>query len=219
MYNYKEMAGRCHHSKRKMKKLLGGLFSKKIRGTRFMELNKQNLPLILSRLLSGFWLELDMIQKIMNLHEITAHSLEECEKRTTKDGKVQYLITADKIVSLCPAHPYLRYYEKDGSYSPPSDANLSEQLDGVTTSQSLWTMKKNTPYAYSVYREIEDEYQKVTGSWAHTCHSLSVEQYIRVVYELYNYIKDDDIDRKWMLKYNMDMVYSESGKLIPAFLI
>ena len=111
-------------------------------------------------------------------------------------------------VAASPAHRYVRYvYDKnDGVWNPPRDANISEILDGVVVAgrtsrsdQPFFDMKKQTPFAYSVYNRIEQKYQERTGLRAHTCHSLTTDDYMKILDELCIVIEKDPWNREWMV--------------------
>ena len=95
---------------------------------------------------------------------------------------------------------YLRYYEQDGYWYPPSDANLSEHLHNVfVAGRSVhFRMREQMPKSYAIYWALESAYQEETGRRAHIYHKLTDEQYKIVVAELEELIKDDGVDRRWM---------------------
>lgn len=106
-----------------------------------------------------------------------------------------------------PAHRFTRYTydEIRGVWLPPYDSNLSEILRGLVVAgrpyysdKPLFDMKKQMPFAYSVYDRFEQEYQKKTGHFAHTCHSLTTDEYIKILNELCIVIDKDPCDREWM---------------------
>jgi len=107
-----------------------------------------------------------------------------------------------------PAHRYVRYeYHKiDGVWYPPRDANIGEILHGVVVAgrssrldQPLFDMKKQTPFAYSVYNRIEQKYQQRTGRRAHIFHSLTTDDYMKILDELCIVIENDPCNREWMV--------------------
>ena len=126
---------------------------------------------------------------------------------TTPDNQDDVEVAATSPLTS-PAHRYTRYYyhESRGVWLSPRTANLSEILHGVVVagrtymaSQPLFDMEKQTPFAYSVYDRIEQEYQQRTGHRAHTCHSLTTEEYIKILNELCIVIDNDPCDREWMV--------------------
>ena len=95
---------------------------------------------------------------------------------------------------------YLRYYEQDGYWYPPSDANLSEHLHNVfVAGRSVhFRLREQMPKSYAIYWALESAYREETGGRAHIYHKLTDEQYKIVVAELEELIKDDGVDRRWM---------------------
>ena len=95
---------------------------------------------------------------------------------------------------------YLRYYEKDGFWHPPSDANLSEHLHKVISAGRgvRFDLKTLMPESYNIYLALEIAYQERTGRNTHTCHKLTDEQYKTVLAELEEVIKNDPCNREWM---------------------
>ena len=109
-----------------------------------------------------------------------------------------------------PAHRFTRYTfdEKRGVWLPPRDSNLSEILHGVVvagrsylSSQPLFDMEKQMPFACSVYDRFEQKYQQRTGRMAHTSHRLTTDEYIKILDELCRVIENDPCDREWMVVY------------------
>ena len=95
---------------------------------------------------------------------------------------------------------YIRYYEDDGFWHPPSDANLSEHLHNVVVAgRSVhFRMEEQMPKSYEIYWALESAYREKTGRMAHISHKLTDEQYKIVVAELEELIKNDPCDREWM---------------------
>ena len=64
---------------------------------------------------------------------------------------------------------YLRYYEQDGYWYPPSDANLSEHLHNVfVAGRSVhFRMREQMPKSYAIYWALESAYREETGGRAH----------------------------------------------------
>ena len=95
---------------------------------------------------------------------------------------------------------YLRYYQENGLWYPPSDANLSEHLLNVVLAgrSLLFRMRDQMPKSYEIYWALESAYREETGRRAHIYHKLTDEQYKIVVAELEELIKDDGVDRRWM---------------------
>ncbi len=134
-------------------------------------------------------------------------SLSTTRNNQDDNGEVSAEVAATSPLTS-PAHRFTRYTydESRGVWLPPHTANLSEILHGVVvagrpymTSQPLFDMQKQTPFAYSVYDRIEQEYQQRTGHFAHTCHSLTTDEYIKILNELCIVIDNDPCDREWMV--------------------
>ena len=123
------------------------------------------------------------------------------------NDNVEVTATSAPMISS-PVHRYMRYtyHKSHGVWLPPRDSNLSEILHGVVvagrsylSSQPLFDMEKQMPFACSVYDRFEQKYQQKTGRMAHTSHRLTTDEYIKILDELCRVIENDPCDREWMV--------------------
>lgn len=115
-------------------------------------------------------------------------------------------MSAPEITS--PAHRYMRYEWSGSNWRPTSDSNLSEIIHRVITAgrtcsygqKPFYNFKEQLPIAYEVYSRIEQEYQKkMKNLRAHTWHTLTNEEYVKILDEVWAIIEKDPCDRAWLV--------------------